>query len=498
MVAGYQRYGSSLAAHMDELGLVNERFTVAHGVWLDDEDMKRLGDRGASVAHNPGSNMRLGNGLADVRGMLSRKVNVGVGTDGASCSDNQNMYEAMRLASFASKVQGPDVQRWLTTDEVLRAATEGSARALGLQKQIGRIAPGYKADIVFLDLHHINWIPTNDPVNALVHTEDGTSVHSVMIGGRMIVENHKLLTVDLAALAAKAEESRTAAGEDHRARQEALRAAGEGRRHVLSRVGQGAAAHPPLRREPPRSLSEQHRYCSFQLGHVGHDGIGHLRFAARPLAAMPTGTQQDCRHAQRLGGRDVVVDAVAHHDAVGRRHAQRLGGRQKGARVGLPEATEPAQALIVEKIADPGARQALARRLGLVGDDAEAQPKSVQAAQQAVDLGPELEDVEVADHGAHPVADALDRLRIAAAQCLDHVGIGIGREGFDRRLRRLLDHGLVDANAFQPTGRGDGAVDGDFPGEFQIERTTDVEEDCAIRHLPSPLQRLAVVGERIG
>jgi len=70
VVAGYGRYGKSLAAHMDELGLVNERFTVAHGVWLDDEDMKRLGDRVASVAHNPGSNMRLGNGLADVRGII--------------------------------------------------------------------------------------------------------------------------------------------------------------------------------------------------------------------------------------------------------------------------------------------------------------------------------------------------------------------------------------------------------------------------------------------
>lgn len=208
VVAGYQRYGTSLAAHMDALGLVNERFTVAHGVWLDDEDMKRLGDRGASVAHNPGSNMRLGSGLADVRGMLNRKVNVGVGTDGANCADNQNMYEAMRLASLASKVQGPDWQKWLTTTEALLAATEGSARALGMEKQIGKIAPGYKADIVFLDLHHINWIPLNDPVNALVHTEDGTGVHSVMIGGRMIVENRKLLTVDLAELARKAEASR--------------------------------------------------------------------------------------------------------------------------------------------------------------------------------------------------------------------------------------------------------------------------------------------------
>jgi guanine deaminase len=204
VIAGYQRYGTSLAAHMDELGLVNERFTVAHGVWLDDDDMKRLGDRGASVAHNPGSNMRLGNGLADVRGMLNAKLNVGIGTDGANCSDNQNVYEAMRLASLVSKVQGPDWQRWLGTEEALWAATEGGARALGLHKQIGRIAPGYKADIVFLDLHHVNWIPMNDPVNQIVHTEDGSGVHSVMIGGSMIVEDRKLLTVDLAKLAAQA------------------------------------------------------------------------------------------------------------------------------------------------------------------------------------------------------------------------------------------------------------------------------------------------------
>lgn len=204
VIAGYKRYGTSLAAHMDKLGLVDERFTVAHGVWLDSDDMKRLGDRGASVAHNPGSNMRLGNGLADVRGMLERKINVGVGTDGANCSDNLNMYEAMRLASFASKVQGPDLEPWLTTEEALHAGTAGSARALGMHKEIGRIAPGYKADIVFLDLQHINWIPTNDPVNQIVHTEDGTGVHSVMIGGRMVVENRKLLTVDLPRLAAQA------------------------------------------------------------------------------------------------------------------------------------------------------------------------------------------------------------------------------------------------------------------------------------------------------
>jgi guanine deaminase len=208
VIAGFRRYGTTLAAHMDELGLVGPDFTVAHGVWLDDDDMRRLGDKGASVAHNPGSNMRLGSGLADMRGMLERRVNVGIGTDGANCSDNLNMYEAMRLASLASKAQGPDCERWIGTDEALRAATEGSARALGFGDRIGRIAPGWKADIVFLDLGHVNWIPFNDPVNQLVHTEDGNAVHSVMVGGRMIVENRRLLTVVPSRLARDAEEAR--------------------------------------------------------------------------------------------------------------------------------------------------------------------------------------------------------------------------------------------------------------------------------------------------
>ncbi|MFI5001722.1 MAG: amidohydrolase family protein, partial [Reyranellales bacterium] len=207
-IVGYQLYGSTLAAYMDSLGMVGPNFTVAHGVWLDGDDMKLLGDRGASVSHNPGSNMRLGNGIADMRGMLDAKVNVGIGTDGASCSDNQNMYESMRLASMVSKVQGPDWQKWIKTAEVLEAATFGSARALGLGDKTGKLEKSYKADIVFLDLGHVNWIPCNDPTNQIVHTEDGTAVHTVMIGGRMAVENRKLLTVDVAALAAKAEASR--------------------------------------------------------------------------------------------------------------------------------------------------------------------------------------------------------------------------------------------------------------------------------------------------
>src|SRR2546423_723080 len=156
-IAGMRLYGKTLTAHLDELGVLGPQFTVAHGVWLDNDDMARLGDHGASIAHNPGSNMRLGAGLADARAMLDARVNLGIGTDGANRSDNQNMYEAMRLASFASKVQGPEWPRWVTKREGALAATQGSARILGFGDRIGRIARGYKADLVMLDLDHPNW-----------------------------------------------------------------------------------------------------------------------------------------------------------------------------------------------------------------------------------------------------------------------------------------------------------------------------------------------------
>jgi 5-methylthioadenosine/S-adenosylhomocysteine deaminase len=207
-VVGLQHYGKTPTAHLDDLGMLGPHLTVAHGVWLDGDDMQRLGDRGASVCHNPGSNLRLGNGLADMRAMLEHGVNVGVGTDGANCSDNLNMYEAMRLASLVSKGRSPDVERWVRTDEVAVAATEGSARALGFEGRLGRLAPGYKADIVFLDLHHPNWIPLNDPTNQLVHTEDGGAVTHVMIGGRLVVEHRRVTTVDVIALAREVEAAR--------------------------------------------------------------------------------------------------------------------------------------------------------------------------------------------------------------------------------------------------------------------------------------------------
>ncbi len=203
-IVAHQRYGKTLVAHIDGLGLLGPRFCVSHGVWLDDDDRQRVADRGASISHNPGSNMKLGSGIADMRGMLDRGINVAIGTDGASSSDNLNVFEAMRTASYISRVQDRPVEQWISSREVLRAATEGGAHALGFDR-IGRIDVGYKADVVFLDLASLNYTPLNDAVNQVVFCEDGTGVDSVMVGGRLVFDHGRHTTIDLPALRRQAE-----------------------------------------------------------------------------------------------------------------------------------------------------------------------------------------------------------------------------------------------------------------------------------------------------
>ena len=177
---GLRRYGASLVRHLDRLGLIGPDFTAAHGVWLDDDELRLLAGRGASVAHNPGSNMKLGNGMFRLHRALELGVNVGLGTDGVSSSDNSNMYEAMRLAAFTSHVQVPDPTQWASAEQVWHAATRGAGRAAGMA-HVGALTPGMAADIVFLDLAVPHWMPHNATLNQLVHAEDATAVRHVMI-----------------------------------------------------------------------------------------------------------------------------------------------------------------------------------------------------------------------------------------------------------------------------------------------------------------------------
>lgn len=194
--AAMERYGHSLVSEMNRLGLLGRRFSAAHAIWLDDADLERLAESGAAVAHNAGSNLRLGTGLARARDMLDRGVTLGIGTDTCSCSDNLNMFEAMRYACLASRVRDPDHERWLTAPEVLRAATVGGARLLGRDHEIGRLRPGYLADIVCLDLARPQYLPLNDAVRQVVFGEDGTGVDRVLVGGRDVVIDGEVVGID--------------------------------------------------------------------------------------------------------------------------------------------------------------------------------------------------------------------------------------------------------------------------------------------------------------
>jgi cytosine/adenosine deaminase-related metal-dependent hydrolase len=194
-VVAHDLYGRSALAHLADLGILRPDFVAAHSVWLDHGDLELLAEHQARVAHIPASNYRLGSGVAHIRPMLERGITVGLATDGANSSDVLNMFEAMRLASLSSRVFGSPRELWLSARETLNAATVAGAAVLGLPR-CGRIAEGFAADLTFLDLSSLNFIPLNDPLNQIVAAGDSSSVSEVMVGGRFLVKGGTLLTVN--------------------------------------------------------------------------------------------------------------------------------------------------------------------------------------------------------------------------------------------------------------------------------------------------------------
>jgi guanine deaminase len=196
-VYAQQRWGTTIVGHLADLGLVRPGFVGAHGVWLTPEDIQRLADAGAAIAHNPASNLKLGSGIAPTREMLDRGLTVGLGTDGAMSSDNLNMFEAMRFAALVNKVRFPyEQERWIGAGEVYHMATVGSAQVLGLADEIAAVAPGRKADLVLLRANSASLQPLNQPLNALVYAETGGDVATVLVGGQVVLDQGRVLTVN--------------------------------------------------------------------------------------------------------------------------------------------------------------------------------------------------------------------------------------------------------------------------------------------------------------
>jgi len=207
-VAGERRWGGSIVRHLAKAGVLGPHFVGGHGVWIDDADVSLLADHGAMVAHNPASNMKLGSGIAPVREMLDTRLTVGIGTDGSMASDNQNMFEAMRIGAIVSKLRFPHrPDRWVGARDMLIMATLNGAKLLGLDSEIGALEPGRRADLVLLDVNSPFLQPLNDLANALVYAETGADVDCVIVDGRIIVRDGKVISVDEMAIRRRAAEA---------------------------------------------------------------------------------------------------------------------------------------------------------------------------------------------------------------------------------------------------------------------------------------------------
>lgn len=195
-VTGLVRHGKSLIAYMHDLGLLKRNTTIAHSVWVSDDDIELMGQAGVSIAHNAVSNLKLGAGIAPIRRLLDAGVTVGLGTDCVSSNDTSRIFDVMRVAGLVHSAAGPDYERWLKADEILAMATIGGAKTAMLEQVTGSLEVGKSADLLVLNMRNYPFQPLNDIAKHLVYSENGSSIETVMVAGRVVIEDGRLTTVD--------------------------------------------------------------------------------------------------------------------------------------------------------------------------------------------------------------------------------------------------------------------------------------------------------------
>lgn len=188
------RWGMTPVQVLDKHGVFDVRAVAAHCVWTTPDDWAILAGKGASAVHNPCSNLKLGSGVAPVIGMRKAGINVALGTDGVSSNNTTDMFEDMKIAAMLQNGASCDPLALLSMD-ALRMATVNGAKALG--RNTGRIAPGCDADLILVDLTHLNLIPCHDVVSNLVYAAHGCDVVMNMCRGKVIYKDGAFLTIDV-------------------------------------------------------------------------------------------------------------------------------------------------------------------------------------------------------------------------------------------------------------------------------------------------------------
>jgi 5-methylthioadenosine/S-adenosylhomocysteine deaminase len=192
--------GRSFVRRLSDLGVLDSRLCAVHAVWVDKADAQELGAAGASVVHSPSGNARCGSGIMPWRLLAESGVNLALCTDEATVEDTCNLWNVGRLAAQLHKLEGPDYRRWPDASEILRSMTAGGARALGAQAEVGELRVGTRADLILIDLDTSTFLPFANLANHLVYGEDGRSIRMVIVDGRIVVRDGRVLTIDEDAL----------------------------------------------------------------------------------------------------------------------------------------------------------------------------------------------------------------------------------------------------------------------------------------------------------
>jgi cytosine/adenosine deaminase-related metal-dependent hydrolase len=188
-----ERFGMSPVVYLDNQGWLSDRLSCAHGVWLSEDDLRRLAGTGAAVVHNPVSNLRLASGIANLQRLLATGTTVALGADGAASNDNQNMWEVVKLTGILHRVYGQRSD-WVSAETALRLCLQGGARVM--RQAIGAIKPGYQADLVLLGGADLFLRPKDLMINSLVLGELGGSVETVVVAGEVVLEHGRSTRID--------------------------------------------------------------------------------------------------------------------------------------------------------------------------------------------------------------------------------------------------------------------------------------------------------------
>ncbi len=191
-----ERHGRTMVAQLDALGILDRRWSMAHTIWVDEDDIGLLAEREAVVVHNPHSNSKIGAGVAPVARMLAEGVPVALGTDGASTNDTLSIHEAMSLALLLPRISGVPRSEWPGAAAAFDMATRGGAAAFVSGPRLGAIEVGAAADLVLYDLDAPSLAPLNEPLQQLVFAERGRGVRTVLVAGEAVYEDGRFASAD--------------------------------------------------------------------------------------------------------------------------------------------------------------------------------------------------------------------------------------------------------------------------------------------------------------